>query len=394
MGVSNGVITAPINASDPYVCMGIGKYNGWYDVGYACRNDHKKINQWSFWKPIEFQKPSELSEADYFSKDDGFTISNYNFPSKIIRALAAGKGWVYNAPTTWFRLTDFNKYDHYQEPWFTLAVDGKNYGASGDTIRFTMPMDLAWLISNFSSFEDVASVTQGGVVDIGFIVSSRWTADAGLTSTYYYKISDYLDFNDPEKMLRITIPSSTSAIPDGNYYVVPVITTFTEPNPDSFFFIAENSGAGNSGTWYTIPANPVQISIDRDRPQFNPLDFFYIEYTNITYDEGRDTDIWKTITFTAKAGMNDQYTSTAGKLVIEWNVPNVYPGTGSSTITKTIGSVTGNSIGKGQSVTKAVNSGKMYFLSDKEEGNVYMLVNVSFTLGSRTYRKTIEQYMP
>ncbi len=33
MSIVNGIITAPINMKDPYVCMGVGKYNGYMENG-------------------------------------------------------------------------------------------------------------------------------------------------------------------------------------------------------------------------------------------------------------------------------------------------------------------------------------------------------------------------
>ena len=53
--IKNGIITAPINASDPYRVLGVGQYNGWWDIGYVCSNQHGRINMWSRYKPVSLR---------------------------------------------------------------------------------------------------------------------------------------------------------------------------------------------------------------------------------------------------------------------------------------------------------------------------------------------------
>ena len=52
MAYSNGQITAPVDASDPYYVMGVGQYNGTFDVGHICGNSHGKIKMWAKFKPV------------------------------------------------------------------------------------------------------------------------------------------------------------------------------------------------------------------------------------------------------------------------------------------------------------------------------------------------------
>ena len=302
--------------------------------------------------------------------------------------MAGGTGWIYNIPTV-YRLTDWNGYDHNAIPWFTLRVDGKNNGAAGDTIRFSLDIDLAWLVENFSSFEGIKNNLQGGVADVGFIVSSQWSSESSLLGTYYYKISDYLDFaDDSEKKLNITIPEQqTGDIGNGTYYVVPTITTDTNHIAQRFAFISENNA--QAATWYTIPSNPVTIVINYSVPQYDPLTYFYVDFSNVIYETDFDTDVWKRVQFTAKAGFTTGYTGSSGRLIVEFKVDNVYTG-GTTTKTYTIGSMSSSSIGGGQSTSKSFDSGKMHFLTDKD-GNLWVNIEVSYTVGTKTYRKTLQQ---
>lgn len=112
MSYSNGTITAPIAASDPYNCMGVGKTSSGYDVGYICKNGHGKINKWSRHKPVKFNKVTELSDSDFQSVNFGLTIPSAvstNWETAINNAT-----YTYNPPAGGssepFRLTDFNYY--------------------------------------------------------------------------------------------------------------------------------------------------------------------------------------------------------------------------------------------------------------------------------------------
>ena len=127
MAVNNGIITAPIADKDPYTCMGVGKYNGWYDIGYICSNNHGKINMWSRFKPVRWRSVDiNMTNPEWWKAEDGrcgidladARISTYTqVPSKM----TADKlnGWKYLPPNGNifpFRLLDFNKYMHFAFP--------------------------------------------------------------------------------------------------------------------------------------------------------------------------------------------------------------------------------------------------------------------------------------
>lgn len=107
MATSNGKITAPVADRDPYVCMGVGKYNGWYDWAYICSNQHGKTNIWSKWKPVIVDTPQDITEQqlkaaayglEWYQSGDSLTYSIRYVPPVI------GKNWM--------RITDFIGYNH------------------------------------------------------------------------------------------------------------------------------------------------------------------------------------------------------------------------------------------------------------------------------------------
>lgn len=124
MSVENGIIKEPINVKDPYYCMGIGSYNGGFDVGYACSNNHGMINPWSKYKPVRFNLANTDGSENWWKAQDGncgFKIKQT--PSyQDIPLLMDGvmNGWSYEAPiqgSNWLRLTDFSEYNKNAPPF-------------------------------------------------------------------------------------------------------------------------------------------------------------------------------------------------------------------------------------------------------------------------------------
>lgn len=130
MGISNGIITAPISANDPYTAMGVGSYNGTYDVAYICCNKHGKIAIWSLHKPVRASGPQELTDSQFALNDKsyGLAIINKNTGDEIIGSLSVSLSNIksllnyeyrLDAPIeniNWSRLTDFIGYYHNATP--------------------------------------------------------------------------------------------------------------------------------------------------------------------------------------------------------------------------------------------------------------------------------------
>lgn len=121
---SNGVITAPVSINaDVYPVLGIASHNGWYDVGYACSNQHGKINMWSRYKPVRWNNKPNItaSNAQWWKGEDGRCgiklptgIATYkNIPANMTEDKM--NGWQYLAPTggsQFYSLDFFENYKH------------------------------------------------------------------------------------------------------------------------------------------------------------------------------------------------------------------------------------------------------------------------------------------
>lgn len=98
-------ITAPVSLADVNYVLGAGSL----DVGTLCQ--HKNINKWAKYKPVRFNSPITLSDADFKSVNFGI---NTQLTTKTQADANNKREWTYEQPnqnTDWKRITDFNGYD-------------------------------------------------------------------------------------------------------------------------------------------------------------------------------------------------------------------------------------------------------------------------------------------
>lgn len=110
MSNSNGVINAPVSLhADVCQVLGLGQP---CDLGTVCQSG--KINMWAKYKPVQFNSISELSERSRYEVNYGIDVNSaYSLDiASLFTKAASNPGWGYVRPTSYFRLTDFVKYNH------------------------------------------------------------------------------------------------------------------------------------------------------------------------------------------------------------------------------------------------------------------------------------------
>lgn len=119
MSNSNGIIQAPVDLiNDVYRVLGIGPQNGGYSVGYACSNNHGKINMWAKYKPEIYNSiPPITLEMRKLNNFGLAPTATYTSKTSFVNAVKNGTfagGWVYSPPAgnEWKRLSDFAGYNH------------------------------------------------------------------------------------------------------------------------------------------------------------------------------------------------------------------------------------------------------------------------------------------
>lgn len=110
MSNTNGVINAPVSLhADVCQVLGLGQP---CDLGTVCQSG--KINMWAKYKPVQFNSISELSERSRYEVNYGIDVNSaYSLDiASLFTKAASNPGWGYVRPTSYFRLTDFVKYNH------------------------------------------------------------------------------------------------------------------------------------------------------------------------------------------------------------------------------------------------------------------------------------------
>ena len=133
MSIQGNKLVEPIGLQEVYSLLGVAKTGTYYDVATICGNGHGKINMWARNKPMRVDTPAEITEAQKHSAAFGLSASfTYNEPAV----------WTYLPPrpgTDWFRLTDFNEYDHVSECGLSL----KNYNYVKDLFNDKTALSVA-----------------------------------------------------------------------------------------------------------------------------------------------------------------------------------------------------------------------------------------------------------
>lgn len=113
---SNGYITAPISLKDDvYTVLGISPSGAYYDLAEACTSD--AINKWSRHKPLDIDQiePLDYSNPTHLALIDKIRYG-LSFTKESYYNMFQNATWVYTKPSTVYRLTDFEEYDHKAVP--------------------------------------------------------------------------------------------------------------------------------------------------------------------------------------------------------------------------------------------------------------------------------------
>lgn len=360
------------NISTSAVANEMGLGGAPFTVGALC--SHPSVNMWSMYKPIRYNKSTGLTEQDYKDANYGFIISSQNRFSELRRAAEANEGWVYDKPTggatSPYRLGDFRKYDHHATELFPLELSGTF--EIGSTLYISTPTDLKGLTLWGEWQEFQGTSTQ--YLNAGFYVPGvgyfpLTDTDQGLT----------LDDIDSDKL---NIDLTTAEFTVGrSYSIYLVLTTWDGLNgPRRWYWPDDSQG----GTWWYLPSStPASFTVRRQK---TPLDYIQFNATGTASMEMvSGYYAWTNVkgTFNISTGSDYPY-SSAGTLYVDAVIQNHYPGTGSSTITKTIFNFSVPNIGKNFSTTKNINGNNFNQLASKED-MVNLTVNLRFVVDGVTY---------
>lgn len=228
MGVSNGIITAPINMKDPYTCMGVGATSYGYELGYICSNIHGKTNKWAKFKPNRFPGPNNETSETWYRGDDGkcgydITVAN-DVDTIVSQVFSEDNTWEYLPPRIgidFSRLTDFIAYDHFCVKPFYEPINLSGIVASGSTVQQNLFFNSA-AVNNTRNINPLADVLLGGKQIYDWHYACVVVSESG---------SKIVGFCAPsslraQKVVTILMePAYFSTTSPGSYYLIPLITS-------------------------------------------------------------------------------------------------------------------------------------------------------------------------
>lgn len=147
--------------------MGVGMYNGWWDIGYICSNQHGKVNKYSKHKPLEYNSPVDISESM-------LNQLNYGLVPGVLKSTGSignltkiddvkDADWYYEPSSTFYRLNDFNNYYHYAEPVIQTRL-GSSIEINqfeGGTFKFSPDVILEDVDNRTISMKDLGTMLDG-----------------------------------------------------------------------------------------------------------------------------------------------------------------------------------------------------------------------------------------
>ena len=361
MPTSNGIISAPISIDDVNNTLGHGST----DLGTLCTSN--KINKWSRYKPISVQQVAELTESQWKNYNYGWVIPSYSTRPEVWQAYVNGNGWSYSKPSSYFRLTDFIKYNHNSKSPFNVELNNTS-PSIGTSISFEM-----------SGIEDIKSWGYFSSISSSTLQFGILCSNGG-----YFPITGSTLTFDTIEWTKIQCSITSGDFTAGSSYTFcPVITTYTKVTPQAWNYLGQSD---IGGTWWLMPVSELNATIVSNKTVMDYISVSnstnsmtvtnkgsYLEYSridaSITISLGSGYSGTSAITVSAILRYNNHYTSS-GYEVLE------------------IGRISSFSLTKGNSATKSIGS-SVVVRSDltKDDSQLNCQLHVSVTEGSSVYER-------
>lgn len=121
-----------ISVQDVSTCIGDNR------TGISDLCTSPKIKDWSKFKPIKVDTVQNLPEDSFKSRNYGLSFPKYNELTTMYNA--RGARWEYERPTLYFRITDFNGYNHNAKSPLPYLADSTEVGWLSIDTELTIPI--------------------------------------------------------------------------------------------------------------------------------------------------------------------------------------------------------------------------------------------------------------
>lgn len=353
--------------------------------GSSCTNDvisffdsRAKINENSRYKPVSYGKDFDITDADYYAVNWGFTIPTYaNYPA-MKNAVSKGETWTYNRPyggsASPYRLGDYRRYDTDAQVPFKMEASNGSGVYLDNTLRLTFSEDVTDIVkwAKFDSYQGTS---------IQYLNCGVYVPEIG----YYYALTDTnqgLTMNDLDwEKINITIPSNLFKA-NTTYTAYFVLTTFDGANGGRNWYLPSETDYGS--WWLMKKGAEVKFNVV-SAP--NPLDYINTEgYGNGTYTYADGYYSITGVSLSISVSASSSLGSTTGTLSVDIVIPNHYNG-GTTVSSKSIASFSLSNVTSGFSTTKNISASSFNLLTSKEDSvNANMVL--TYVAGGKTYTET------
>lgn len=211
--LSNGKITAPITISNVKECLSESTYN----LGKLCTSS--KINKWAKYKPVQFTSVTSISDQSRYEVNYGIDVNSaYSLDiASLFTKAASNPDWAYIKPTSYFRLGDFDKYNHKAEqPYRYSFPDSDTTNTSTFSTTFYIRINGNSEINPVTDFAYIDALNKD-LFKFGIAYKHKnWSTDQ-----IQFAVGNSLSSNPS----TIEIPVTFSEM--GEYTILPVITQET-----------------------------------------------------------------------------------------------------------------------------------------------------------------------
>ena len=341
-------------------------------------SDAAKINDNSRRKPVDYTVMFDMTDADYYACDWGYTITTYSNYTEMKNAVKNGATWAYNRPrggaSSPYRLGDFRGYDTEAQVPFKMEAPNGDGATIGGSLRLLLHEDLTDIVkwAKFSGYQGT---------NIQYLNCGIYISENG----YYFPFTDTnqgLSMNDLDwEKLSITIPSNIFST-GKTYTAYLVLTTWDGANGGRTWYYPSDTDYGS--WWIMKKGSEVKFSVV-SAP--NPLDYISTDgygSGRMSYASGYYSISNVSITLSVSA--SSSLGSTSGTLSAEVVIPNNYNG-GTSVTSKTIASFSFSNVTSGFNSTKTASGSSFNLLTSKEE-SVNANLNITYVAGGKTYTET------
>ena len=269
--IQGDILNAPINPQEVYKLLGVGKYNGWWDITFICLNSHGKTNRYSYIKPVKGTLPTETTFNDTIYKNS-LDINTY----KVGNSHPAESSYVYgyNSPienVDFSRITDWIGYDHTEGP---CKVDFSSVPTSFDydNTNVKIEIDLSVDNSQRNLMQKLVSKHTGTANPIWYSGVLYICERSGYTSRYLvYKSNQYPTFFNVGFYNDLVSYDLFRSINIQNYKVTAIAIIIPTTHPGNFDYGFTEVTASQGYTFMIYPeafgAKPYKGDITISRPR-------------------------------------------------------------------------------------------------------------------------------